>query len=296
VAIPRTTAEQWAVLAAIIDQGGYAQAGERLHRSQSAISYTLARLQESLGVELLRIEGRRAVLTAHGATLLKRARQTLEDLRELERLADSLKQGWESELRLVVDAAFPRERLLQIFAQIQRACPQTQVELTEAILSGAEEAITARAADVVIATRVPQGFLGDHLLDVDFVAVAHPQHALSGIDAISERELKQHVQVVVRDSGTEHRRDDGWLGAHRRLTVGSLESSLAMVSAGLGFAWLPRQLIQGALLQGHLRALPLITGGVRQVPLYLVVVDPTLAGPAAQAAAECFRRASRAGT
>lgn len=126
MALPRTTAEQWAVLAAVIDQGSYAHAAEVLHPSQSAVSYALSWLQESLGRELLQIEGRRAVLTrAGGATLLKRARQSLEDFRELERLAVSPKPGWNRSLRLVVDAAFPRDRLLSIFGEIQRASTQT---------------------------------------------------------------------------------------------------------------------------------------------------------------------------
>ncbi|HUI62000.1 MAG TPA: LysR family transcriptional regulator, partial [Steroidobacteraceae bacterium] len=72
--LPRTSLEQWAVLAAVVDRGGFAQAATWLHRSQSAVSYAVARLQEGLDVPLLAIEGRRAVLTEHGKALLKRAR------------------------------------------------------------------------------------------------------------------------------------------------------------------------------------------------------------------------------
>ena len=62
----RTTIEQWAVLAAVVDEGGFAQAATALNRSQSAVSYAVARLQEAVDVPLLAIEGRKAVLTAHG--------------------------------------------------------------------------------------------------------------------------------------------------------------------------------------------------------------------------------------
>src|SRR5580692_10422439 len=101
MSLPRTTLEQWAVLAAVIDQGGFAAAGETLHRSQSAVSYAVARLQESLDVPLLSLEGRRAVLTEHGETLLRRARPLLQELTTLEALAHSLQRGWESQLQLV---------------------------------------------------------------------------------------------------------------------------------------------------------------------------------------------------
>src|SRR6185312_1312326 len=129
MSLAKTTLEQWAVLAAVINKGGFAQAAESLHRSQSAVSYAVARLQEALDVPLLAIEGRKAVLTSHGQVLLKRARPLLQDLAALESLARQLKQGWESELRLVVDAAFPRERLLRIIAELQRLCPETQLQL-----------------------------------------------------------------------------------------------------------------------------------------------------------------------
>jgi DNA-binding transcriptional LysR family regulator len=291
MAIPRTTAEQWAVLAAVVDHGGFAQAAAALNRSQSAVSYAIARLQESLDQPLLTIEGRKAVLTAHGQTLLKRARTVVRDFENLELLSRSLKQGWEPQLRLVVDAAFPRERLLNIVGELQRLCPNTQMQLSDAVLSGAEDAITDDTADVVVAAHVPTGFLGDHLLDVMFVAVAHPTHALFEVGhALTSDDLIHHVQAVVRDSGVKHPRDEGWLGADRRCTVSSMEASLATVRAGLAYAWLPQHLAEDSLRRGDLRTLPLVSGGSRTVPLYLVVVRPELMGPAVRATVECFQR------
>ena len=291
MSIPRTSLEQWAVLAAVIDHGGFAQAAVALNKSQSAISYAIARLQESLDVPVLAIEGRKAVLTGHGQALLKRARTLLKDADTLERLARSLEQGWEPQLRLVVDAAFPRDRLLKIVAELQQLCPDTQMQLSDAVLSGAEEAITEGAADVVVTTRVPSGFLGEPLLDVTFLAVAHPDHPLFRIDPpLSTDHLVHHVQAVVRDSGTKNPRDEGWLGADRRCTVSSVEASLATVQAGLAYAWLPEHLLEEPLKRGTLKQLPLAPGSARSLSLHLVVVRPELAGPAVRAAVECFQR------
>jgi len=287
----KTSLEQWAVLASVIDHGGFAQAATALNRSQSAVSYSVARLQEALDVPLLAIEGRKAVLTAHGQVLLKRSRPLLADLNKLELLAHNLKQGWEPELQLVVDAAFPRERLLKIVAELQQLCPNTQMQLSDAVLSGADEAIVDGTADVVVTTRVPQGFLGQWLLDVTFVAVARTDHALFKIEhPLTAEDLVRHVQVVVRDSGLKRPRDEGWLGAELRCTVSSMEASLATVEAGLAYAWLPEHLLREALDADVVRRLRLAAGGSRSVPLSLVLVQPELAGPAARAAVECFQR------
>jgi DNA-binding transcriptional LysR family regulator len=291
MALAKTSLEQWAVLAAVVDQGGFAQAAEHLHKSQSAISYAVARLQEAIDLPLLIVEGRKAVLTAHGQTLLKRVRPLLRDLDTLEALARKLKQGWEPQLSLVVDVAYPRRHLLRIVAELQQRCPSTQVQLADAVLSGAEEAISDQRADVVVTARVPAGALGERLLDITFIAVAVSTHPLFGLEGeLTVAHLERYVQVVVRDSGLKHPRDEGWLGASQRFTVSSMEASLAIVCAGLGYAWLPEHMVREGLDSRRLRALPLAQGGTRTVPLYLVLVNPEIAGPAARTAVECFQR------
>lgn len=289
--LPRTTLEQWAVLAAVVDHGGFAQAAEALNRSQSAVSYAVGRLQEALDLRLLVIEGRKAALTPHGQTLLSRARVMARELETLERLAGSLKQGWEPNLTLIIDASFPRKLLLGVVSELRLMCPNTQFQLSDAVLSGGEEAIVDGRADVVVTDRVPKGFLGEWLMDVTFVAVAAPSHPLFELDyAITAKDLVRHMQSVVRDSGTRHPRDDGWLGAGTRCTVSSVEASLATVEAGLAYAWLPQHLVEESLRRGTLRILPLDAGRTREVPLSLVLVRPECAGPAARAAVECFQR------
>ena len=293
--LPKTTLEQWAVLAAVVDEGGFAQAASALNRSQSAISYSVARLQESLHVALLVVEGRKSVLTPHGQTLLARARALLKELDTLEALARSLKQGWESELKLIVDAAFPRARLLDIVAELQSSCPSTQIQLADVVLSGAEQAITEGSADLVVTSRVPPGHLSDWLLDVNFVAVARADHPLLQVGhALTTDDLAHHVQAVVRDSGTAHPRDEGWLGAPRRFTVSSMDASLATILAGLAYAWLPEHMLVEQLRSGALRRLPLVSGASRIVSLHIVLIHANVLGPAARAAADAFHRHAEA--
>jgi DNA-binding transcriptional LysR family regulator len=294
--LPKTSLEQWAVLAAVVDAGGFAQAAAALNRSQSAISYAIARLQESLDLPLLTVEGRKSVLTPHGQTLLARSRLLVKDLATLELLARSLKQGWESELKLVVDAAFPRARLLDIVGELQSTCPSTQIQLADVVLSGAEQAIIEGSADVVVTSRVPPGFLSDWLLDVRFVAVARPDHPLIELRReLTTDDLVRHVQAVVRDSGTLNPRDEGWLGAERRFTVSSMEASLATILAGLAYAWLPEHMLADQLRSGELKQLPLVTGASRIVSLQIVLVQSNVPGPAARAAADAFHRHAKVG-
>ena len=283
------------MLAAVVDEGGFAQAAAALNRSQSAISYSVARLQESLDLALLVVEGRKSVLTPHGQTLLARGRALVKEIDTLEALARSLKQGWESELKLIVDAAFPRARLLNIVAELQSSCPSTQIQLADVVLSGAEQAITEGSGDLVVTSRVPPGYLSDWLLDVNFIAVARADHPLLKIGReLTTEDLAQHVQAVVRDSGSSNPRDEGWLGAERRFTVSSMDASLATILAGLAYAWLPEHMLAEQLRSGALRRLPLVSGASRKVSLHIVLVHANVLGPAARAAADAFHRHAKA--
>jgi DNA-binding transcriptional LysR family regulator len=91
---PKSTFEQWRIFQAVVDCGGYAQAAEALNKSQSSLNHAVAKLQQSLGVALLEVRGRKAVLTPAGEIFLKRARQLSQQVEELENLANNLERQW----------------------------------------------------------------------------------------------------------------------------------------------------------------------------------------------------------
>ncbi len=64
-------------LVAIVDTGSFAAASKLVHRTQSAISMQMKRLEEIIGQPLFQKEGRRSVLTLHGQNLLLYARRIL---------------------------------------------------------------------------------------------------------------------------------------------------------------------------------------------------------------------------
>ncbi|HLA31156.1 MAG TPA: LysR family transcriptional regulator [Pseudomonas sp.] len=287
---PRVTLDQWRTLQAVVDQGGFAQAAEVLHRSQSSVSYTVARMQEQLGVPLLRIDGRKAVLTEAGDVLLRRSRQLVKQASQLEDLAYNMDQGWEAEVRLVVDAAYPTERLINALAAFIPQSRGCRVRLREEVLSGVEEVLLEGTADLAISSLDLVGYLGHELQAVEFVAVAHPQHSLHQMQRqLTFEDLQQQLQVVIRDSGRSKPRDVGWLGAEQRWTVSSLSTAARFVSSGLGFAWLPRHLIGRELTEGSLLPLPLEKGGSKHPRFTLYSHKDKTLGPASQILVELLR-------
>ncbi|MDJ0932236.1 LysR family transcriptional regulator [Breoghania sp.] len=81
------------MLRAVVEEGGFAQAAEALNRSQSSVSYMVARLKGTLGVELLEQRGRRVVFTEAGTTLLAEAMPLIDGFARLERRSRAITEG-----------------------------------------------------------------------------------------------------------------------------------------------------------------------------------------------------------
>ncbi|WP_322997086.1 LysR family transcriptional regulator [Castellaniella sp.] len=272
----------WQSLMAVVDHGGYASAAEALGKSQSAVSYAIQRLEDQLGLRVFRQEGRRAVLTPAGHILLQRARVLVEHAQGLEFAARQMAEGQEAVLRLAVDGLFPDWLLLQTLAAFSAGCSSTRIEVLETVLSGTDDALLQRRADLAITPRIPQGFSGEPLMQVQFVAVAAPNHPLHQLKRTLEwADLRQHRQLVVRDSGSG-RQSAGWLDAEQRWTFSHPATSIQAACAGLGFAWYPALRIRQELADGRLTPLPLAEGRHRYAMLYRVFARPDFPGPACQ--------------
>lgn len=279
----RVTLAQWHTFNAVVEHGGFAAAAQHLHRSQSSVSYAVHKLQQQLGVALLHQDGRKAQLTETGRLLLERARHLLADAARLEDFATSLESGWEAEITLVVDAAFPTERVMQALARFTTEAQTTRVQLHEEVMSGVTDALQNGSADLGISYQVPSGLLGDLLLEVEFVAVAHPAHPLHRLDRpLSPQDLIRELQVVIRDSGVRQPDSIGWLDTEYRWTLSSMDAAIAAITGGMGFGWLPRHRIQADLDNGHLQPLDMGDGATYRVPLYLVMARSETAGPASR--------------
>src|ERR1700688_3992243 len=219
IATPRISLEQWRSLLAVVDAGGYAQAAEVLHKSQSAVTYAVQKVETLLGVKVFEFVGRKAHLTPTGEVLYRRAKALLDEAAALEGAAGSLAAGWEPELRLAVEIIFPTWLLLRCFARFAEERPQTRIELYETVLSGTEEALLQRKVDLAICSQVPPGFAGDPLMRLRFIAAAHPEHSLHRLGReLTLQDLREHRHLVIRDTGSQ-RRSGSWLGAEQSSTA-----------------------------------------------------------------------------
>jgi len=282
--LPKVTLEQWATFKAVVDEGSFAKAAEILNKSQSSVSYAIAKLEEQLPSPVLSLNGRKAVLTEEGKVLYRRASQLLTLAQDVEQTANCLSQGWETEITIGFDSIINMEPLFNSIDQFTQVAPHTRVVLLESTLSGTIESLLERKADIVLSGQTPPGFLGQPIEAITMIPVAHINHPLCRIKIeITDQDLKQHRQIVVRDSGLKRNQDTGWLGSEQRLTVTHFSLSVQALIHGLGYAFIPSHLAEPFIKSGQLKKLSLSAGSERHIHLYLTLASPDSSGPAAQA-------------
>ncbi|WP_136417097.1 LysR family transcriptional regulator [Herbaspirillum sp. ST 5-3] len=286
------TLEQWRTLITVVDTGGYAQAAEVLHKSQSSVTYAVQKIESLLGVKAFEIQGRKAILTPTGQFLYRRARALLEDSSALERAARKLSAGWEAEIRIAAEIIFPTWLLLECFDKLGKESPHTRIEFIDSVLGGTTEALLQGQVDLAIAGVVPPGFLGMPLLRLRFVPVASPTHPLHQLGRdVTIEDLRKHRHLVVRESGSRRSTRVASIDTTQRWTVSHITTSIEAVRMAYGFAWFAEEKIRNELRDGSLKPLPMRDGGERFAELYLVLADADSAGPGTRRLAEIIREA-----
>jgi DNA-binding transcriptional LysR family regulator len=288
------TLDQWKALISVVDSGGYEKAAEALRKSQSSVTYAVQKLQSQLGVKAFEVKGRKAVLTPTGEFLYRRARALVDEAEATERAAQKLSAGWEAEIGLAIDVAFPVWLALECLKTFGAESPHTRVELIESVLGGTSEALLKGQAQLAVTGIIPPGFAGEPLMQVRFVAAAHPQHPLHLLGRpLTMRDLRAHRHLVVRESDTR-RATRPRLEATQRWTVTHMTTSIGAATRGLGYGWYPEYRIRDEIAAGALKALPLQESGREIAQMFLVYADRDAAGPGVQRLARILRETTDA--
>ena len=143
------TFDQFRAFVAIVETGSFAAAARQLNRTQSAVTYTIQKLEEQTGVVLFDRSTYRPALTTGGQSLLPQARQILQNVAEYQRHAAGIASGLEPSVRLAVSQFAPLAPLLAVLHSFQDRFPTVRVGITTLTVQSTEW-LDADAADLAI--------------------------------------------------------------------------------------------------------------------------------------------------
>ncbi|MCW2780394.1 MAG: DNA-binding transcriptional regulator, LysR family [Marmoricola sp.] len=239
-------------LEAVHAHGSVIGAASALGFTPSAISQQIKRLEQQSGVGLLERVGRGVILTEQGRTLVEEGARVIAELERIETALHAQAGLVSGELSVIGFSTAMRGLIGPVTSSLMALHPSLRIRLQEVEPWAAVEQIAAGQADVAIVHRwgdVPIG-IPDHLdrrtVHRDLADVIVPaSHRLAARRVITPKDLVEERWIATPE-GTICRQ---WLGrmydGTGRLpliehTSLEFESHLALVSAGLGIALIPR--------------------------------------------------------
>lgn len=246
------------ILDAIDRRGSFARAARELHRVPSTISYTVAKLEEDLGVQVFERNGPRVQLTPAGRELLREGRLLLGAALDLEQRVQRVASGWETELAIGMDSMFAIRALTGDIAAFYAIGRHTRLRIVQETLSGPWEALIERRVDLLVgvAGDGPSGggYIAQAIGSMPFVFAVAPGHPLATAkEPLSRSMLQQYRAVAVADSARRMpARTVGLYRGQEALTVPNMQAKFDCQVAGLGFGFLPQPCVQRALAQSLL--------------------------------------------
>jgi DNA-binding transcriptional LysR family regulator len=250
------TIEQLRTLRAVVEAGSFSAAARKLGRVQAAVSQAIDRLEAQLGLRLFDRTGRVPRLTAHGQAIVVAAAKVGVDVEALDELVDSLKQGVERTLSIVVDVLFPTASLVAFAKDFAAQHPDVRLVLFTDVLSAVTAHVRDRRSSWGIAIEDADLAELDRrpIADVRLLPVAAPGHPLArrkgSLDAAT---LADTVQIVLgehRDQAAEraggHDSDHGVMST-RTWRVVDLATKKALIAGGLGWGHMPEHVVRDDL-------------------------------------------------
>ncbi len=246
------------VLDAIARKGSFAAAAESLFRVPSAITYTVRKLEEDLGVTLFNRSGHRAELTSAGAELLNEGRNLLNAANELEQRVKRVANGIETELTIAVSDILDMRAIYPVLEKFYAQNFGTRLKLLREVYGGGWDALLSGRADISLGAPgdAPSGsgYIARPIGTIQFHYAVAPNHPLADLpEPLQNQDIICYRSVSAADSSRNLApRTSGILSGQDVLTVPDMSAKLQAQIAGLGAGYLPKQLAEQYAAEGSL--------------------------------------------
>ena len=239
------------ILRAVHIHGSLTAAAGKMNLTQSALSHSILKLEDQLGLQVWRREGRRLYPTQAGEYLLRLANRLLPQFEHAEERFEQYARGERGTLRIGIECHPCYQWLLKIAAPYLAAWPSVDLDVKQKFLFGGIGALFSYDIDLLV-TPDPlykKGLLFEPVFDYEQVLVVGAGHPLVTAAHVEPEQLSREtlitypVDVERLDIFTRFLTPAG-ISPRRHKLIETTEIMLQMVASGRGVAALPRWLVE----------------------------------------------------
>lgn len=142
--------EQLHYIVSIAKNGTFSKAAQELHVSQSAISQSVNRLENHLGVKIFERSHKGVTVTVQGEQLIKIAAEIISKIHEFEKKAEEFKNTIQKELKIGLVTGLHLPFLPKVLSKIKEEFPLLEIKFTELASLDIIESILNKQLDIGI--------------------------------------------------------------------------------------------------------------------------------------------------
>ena len=242
------------IVRAVAHFRNFTAAAKHLHKVPSAISYTVRKLEDRLGVQLFLRDSKRVELTPAGEHFIQHTGKLLADLEELESSTRQMASGWEQELRIAMDNVVNQGMIYDLIRDLQQVRPEACLTINTEVYNGSWDALFHNRCQLVIGApqAIPDNISSSDrfqwrtmgALSWDFVMA--PDHPLAREEGtLSREQLREHTSICIQDTSRVFRQGYNLLLEDQNLLmVPSFRVAIECLLKGLGVTILPSHFAQ----------------------------------------------------
>lgn len=254
------TLEQLRTLVCIVESSSLRQAAERLHKTQPALTMAIQKLEAEYGFAMLDREGYRLRLTPAGKAFYRKAQELLLNAEQLRSVGRHLGAGNEPRVRLAYDQICSQAFVMEVLANCQQRFPHTELHVFGESRFGALELLHKGEVDLALSPWWPTLYgLGDletlPISHFNIRLVASPRLFSAGeVESVQQLKAQVHLQIEESELSFDSESLMMITGA-RHWKTRDIHTLKQLLLAGLGWGFIPENLVQEELSSGELVAL-----------------------------------------
>lgn len=244
--------EQLEAFVASAESGSFSAGARRLGKAQSVVSAAVANLEADLNLILFDRSRRSPTLTMHGDALLIKARHILEQCGSFLASAEEFQAGIETKITLAVESMTMTQALADQLKAFEVQYPMVELEILNAAEGDILELLNTGRAQLALMIQLDglvEGFDFYGIGQLEMCHLVAPSHPLASILEIDWHHLKEHRQILL--SGRYRKLAHRWQLSDSMWVTDSALSAMLLVSSGIGWTVLPRNIV-GDLIQSGL--------------------------------------------
>jgi len=255
----------------IDELGSLTQAANTLFITQSALSHSMKKLENSLGIQIWRKSGRRLILTQHGQRLLKAANKILPQFEKLESDIAAMATGQGGELKLGIECYPCFQWLLKVVGPFLKKHENVDVDIKNQFQFGGLGALLNFEIDLLLTPDPLHNANVEYIpvFEYELVLVVANGDELASKSHIEPADLQQRtlytypVEQSRLDIFSQFLTPSGYSVKHHK-TMETTEMIVQMVECGRGVAALPNWLLSQVEQSTSVRKIAIGESGIHK--------------------------------